>query len=326
MTPGILPFAASRPAPLFAPLLRRSAPKSNQKGLAPTTVVRFASCESNCPVLLGVAGLRRQYIHVLLRKRGDPSPRPCGPFSATPAMLGTANGALVHEFVHPCTAPTQSSASMLIGCELLPLLLRQDAAATGPPVARRACAGRSPKGGAHDARQFAVSTWMCCQRTAGARSRTWRAGCPEGATPGVCFFGYFLCTSKESGPLAAGEWKLCTSKRQAESKELDSSLRWNDERKGSTRIPACAGMTSETNARIARGLRDGHPHPTLSRQREMEKISQHSDEASAAPVCVISTWSNPSRRRPCARCRSPWRSIGCCLRNIPGGIPSCRRT
>jgi hypothetical protein len=25
MTPGILPFAASRPAPLFAPLLRRSA-------------------------------------------------------------------------------------------------------------------------------------------------------------------------------------------------------------------------------------------------------------------------------------------------------------
>ena len=27
-------------------------------------------------------------------------------------------------------------------------------------------------------------------------------GCPETATPGVCFFGYFLCTSKESGPLA----------------------------------------------------------------------------------------------------------------------------
>jgi len=33
MTPGILPSAPSGPAPLFAPLLRRSAPKSNQKGL-----------------------------------------------------------------------------------------------------------------------------------------------------------------------------------------------------------------------------------------------------------------------------------------------------
>jgi len=29
---------------------------------------------------------------------------------------------------------------------LLPLLLRQDAAQTGPPVARRACGGRSPQG------------------------------------------------------------------------------------------------------------------------------------------------------------------------------------
>jgi len=64
------------------------------KRLGATAVIRFASCESNCPALLGVAGLRRQYIHVLLRKRGDPSPRPCGPLSATPAMLGTANGAL----------------------------------------------------------------------------------------------------------------------------------------------------------------------------------------------------------------------------------------
>ena len=45
----------------------------------------------------------------------------------------------------------------------------------------------------------------------GRRSRTRRAGCPEGVPPGVCFFGYFLCTSKESDPLAAGEWKLCPS-------------------------------------------------------------------------------------------------------------------
>jgi len=36
----------------------------------------------------------------------------------------------------------------------------------------------------------------------GAASRSRRAGCPETAPPGVCFFGYFLCTSKESNPLA----------------------------------------------------------------------------------------------------------------------------
>ena len=36
----------------------------------------------------------------------------------------------------------------------------------------------------------------------GTCSRTRRAGCPESAPPGVCFFGDFLCTSKESYPLA----------------------------------------------------------------------------------------------------------------------------
>ena len=43
VTPGILPSAATRPASLFAPLLRRSAPKSNQKGLAPNAVFCRAS-------------------------------------------------------------------------------------------------------------------------------------------------------------------------------------------------------------------------------------------------------------------------------------------
>src|SRR4029079_871655 len=79
----------------------------------------------------------------------------------------------------------------------------------------------------------------------GTASRSRRAGCPETAPPGVCFFGYFLCTSKESNPLAAGEWKLCTSGQSRErskwipayagmtanGKELDSGLRRNDERK-----------------------------------------------------------------------------------------------
>ena len=74
-------------------LLFGIAPKSSQKGLAPDAVVWFASGEPNFPALLARAGLLRQYVHVLLRKRGDPSPRPFGPFPAVAAMLGTAHGA-----------------------------------------------------------------------------------------------------------------------------------------------------------------------------------------------------------------------------------------
>jgi hypothetical protein len=71
---------------------------------------------------------------------------PLRAFSATPAMLGTANGAFVHESVHPCTASRLSFRSAHDPCELLLLLLRQDAAQLGPPVARRARGGRSPQG------------------------------------------------------------------------------------------------------------------------------------------------------------------------------------
>jgi hypothetical protein len=66
-----------------------------------------------------------------------------------------------------------------------------------------------------------------------ARSRTRRAGCPESAPPGVCFFGYFLCTSKESNPLA---------------RRASGSIALQDAR--STWIPACAGMTSKERSWI----------------------------------------------------------------------------
>jgi hypothetical protein len=52
-----------------------------------------ASCAAKSPALLVAAGLLRQYVHVLLRNRDDPSPRPCGHSPAAPAMLGTANDA-----------------------------------------------------------------------------------------------------------------------------------------------------------------------------------------------------------------------------------------
>jgi len=77
----------------------------------------------------------------------------------------------------------------------------------------------------------------------GTCSRTRRAGCPESAPPGVCFFGYFLCTStapqerreqrswprsgegqdarsQESNPL--GRRTSGSTALQEKSKELDS--------------------------------------------------------------------------------------------------------
>jgi len=57
------------------------------------------------PALLVATGLLRQYVHVLLSNRGDPSPRPFGHFPVAPAMLGTANGAgYCTAAVHPWTA------------------------------------------------------------------------------------------------------------------------------------------------------------------------------------------------------------------------------
>jgi hypothetical protein len=71
---------------------------------------------------------------------------------------------------------------------------------------------------------------------------------------GACFFGSFLCTSKERNPLAEGEWKPFLLNAQKKKQKLDSSLRWNDERKarrqeGKNWIPAYAGMTSEEDAK-----------------------------------------------------------------------------
>ena len=135
-----------------------------------------------------------------------------------------------HESVHPCTAlrnrsplekPSEkkrSASSCFCFCGRMPPkrgpLWRGEGAQEKPEGWRAGCA---PVRCAH----------MDVRSTdPGAASRSRRAGCPKTASPGVCFFGYFLCTSKESDPLAAGEWKLCTSKAR------------------STWIPACAGMTS----------------------------------------------------------------------------------
>src|ERR1700722_18036766 len=43
------------------------------------------------------------------------------------------------------------------------------------------------------------------------------------------FFGYFLCTGKESDSLAAGERKPCLFESKTKAKALDSGFRRNDE-------------------------------------------------------------------------------------------------
>ena len=71
---------------------------------------------------------------------------------------------------------------------LLPLL-------SGPLQARQAGRVKPRRGGAHDARRFrkahggAARKFLACLRTRSAA---------KGVPSGVCFFGYFLCTSKES--------------------------------------------------------------------------------------------------------------------------------
>ncbi|CAM0997798.1 hypothetical protein EJMOOK_03920 [Rhodanobacter sp. Root179] len=63
-----------------------------------------------------------------------------------------------------------------------------------------------------DAGQFDVSPWMDCRRTPGARPRTWRAGCPEGAPSGWPFswVTFSLATQRESDSVAEGDRPLCT--------------------------------------------------------------------------------------------------------------------
>src|SRR5678815_2974844 len=106
-------------------------------------------------------------------------------------MLGAANGAgFMHESVHPCTASLRSFADIetLRGRKSHERpLLRQDAARMGP-LWRGERVEEKPEGA-----RAGCARGRCAHRdvrsaTPGTRSRTWRAGCPEGALLGVCFF------------------------------------------------------------------------------------------------------------------------------------------
>ena len=166
-------------------------------------MVWFASGEPNFPALLARAGLLRQYIRVLLRQRGDPSPRPFGQFrprlrcSAPRTAPGSTNpsipGLRRREYSSHSKFAKRAVRASGCFCGRMP--------PNRGPVRRGEGAQVKPEGARARCARVRWCTRTYTQRTSGAPSRTRRAGCPEGAPSGVCFFGDFLFTRKESHPL-----------------------------------------------------------------------------------------------------------------------------
>src|SRR6185369_17046704 len=135
----------------------------------------------------------------------------------------------VHEPVHPCTASLRSFACIETcrgtkGCERV--LLRQDPAEMGP-LWRGERVEEKPEGWRAGCAPVRCMHTDVHSANPGARSRTWRAGCPEGALRGVCFFRLpFFAQAKKGDSLA---------RRASESFALQRARSW---------IPAFAGMTS----------------------------------------------------------------------------------
>jgi len=120
----------------------------------------------------------------------------------------------------------------------------------------------------------------------GAQSRTRRAGCPEGAPPGVCFFAYFLCTSKESKPLArraSGSSALRSKKEQR---------RW---------IPAWAGMTSERVRRKA----SGRSALRCARETALDSRFRGNDGIKLRCACCVALGQKGERSAPVVVIRKP---------------------
>ena len=175
-----------------------------------------ASCAAKSPVLLVATGLLRQYIRVLLSNRGDPSPRPCGHSPDAPAMLGTANGAVLftHTSIHGLRWSRLSEKRAFALLALCSCFCGRRPPKRGP-LWRGERAEEQPEGARAGCARVRCMYMDVHSANPGAHLRTRRAGCPEGAPPGVCFFGDFLCTSKESYPLtrrASGSTALKTNK------------------------------------------------------------------------------------------------------------------
>ncbi len=98
-------------------------PKSNQKAMRLSRCSDSHPANRNDPALLAAPGSLRQCIHALHRDRGDPSPRPVGPFPSRLRCSAPLDGA-------SCLLFRPSLDYVFSDCEFW--LLRQDAAKPGP--------------------------------------------------------------------------------------------------------------------------------------------------------------------------------------------------
>ena len=159
----------------------------------------------------------------------------------------------MHESVHPCTASIQSFASpetcrMSNKCERLLLLLRQDAAQTGPPVARRGCGGKARRV-ARTMRASSLRAHGCAlnePRSTLAKSEGRMPG--DRATGGVLSLVTFFAQAKKVTRSPAGRVGALL---------FGGRSRW---------IPACAGMT----ARAERPREVADPASPEERQRRRQ--------------------------------------------------------
>jgi hypothetical protein len=153
-------------------------------------VPRRASCAAGCPALLGGGGGRLTVHPCTAADARTSCARPCGPCPPPPAMLGTANGAGSTKAAFPGLRRRRPLASCCSGfCGRMP-------PERGPVWRGEGAEEEARRVARMEARQFAVSTRTCCQRTAGAPSRTRRAGGPEGAPSGGCFLWLAESSSK----------------------------------------------------------------------------------------------------------------------------------
>ncbi len=167
MTPGILPFAAPRPASLFAPLLRRSAQKVTKKARHRTrrsdphranrTALRFSArrgcSDSTSMYCFAIAAIHRRDPSGIF----PPRLRCSAPRTAPvyPRIRASLHCVLAIVRVTSKFSQEQIGASDCF-CRRMP-------PKWGPCGAASAWR-KSPKGRAQDAREGAARTWMCAQR------------------------------------------------------------------------------------------------------------------------------------------------------------------
>jgi len=198
------------------PLTRRS-----DSHRANRTSLRFSSSR----------GRSDSTVPVLLRDRGDPSPRPFGLIPRSLRCSAPRTAPVVHESVHPCTASLRSFAPRQ-ACRKSKkrerLLLRQDAARMGP-LWRGEGVEEKPEGWRARCAPVRCMYMDVHSANPGAPSRTRRAGCPEGAPPGCVSFGDFSLDKQRKVTRSPGGRVEALPSRNNRAKELDSGFRRNDE-------------------------------------------------------------------------------------------------